>query len=70
MPSRFDNLSEEDEASILDDLVVDSDDEESEGHSPSTALATERQRNRAFRAWKHPKLWESIRKKYPNANAN
>ncbi|KAJ2898905.1 hypothetical protein MKZ38_003589 [Zalerion maritima] len=69
IPSRFDNLFKEDTADIFDDLVVESDSEDAEADSPSIAPATERQRNRAFRAWKHPKFWGSIWKAYPNANA-
>lgn len=59
-PSRFDKLSKEDTADIFDDLVVDSDGEESEIHTPSIAPATEPQRNPAFRAWKHPRFWEQV----------
>ncbi|KAK5342333.1 hypothetical protein LTR98_003127 [Exophiala xenobiotica] len=68
--ARFDGLSKEDTADIFDDLVECDGEDESEVHSPSITPTTERQRNRPFRPWKHPKFCESIWKVYPNANAH
>ncbi|KAL8936817.1 MAG: hypothetical protein Q9211_004005 [Gyalolechia sp. 1 TL-2023] len=67
--SRFDNVSEEDTFDIFDRLLESNSEDGDEADSPSIALTTSRQRDRALKAWHHPSnIPFIIMRVVPNAN--